>query len=162
MLADQGLQTVAAVQRFTGQIMMTAVRQYLMGRRIGRSKAVRAVQGEQSLEDLNAKGKELKRFEFHEKDLQTWRQGLKQYGVDFHIMQVPDKDTYYLFFKAQDIDRVNLGLGKCVEEFQRPSMSEQLGSAIKEAAEQNAQRAAEQAMEKVAEKVAEKAVEAAL
>ena len=162
MLADQGLQTAATAQRFGGQIMMAAIQHYLMGRQIGRSKAVHVVQGEQSLKELSAQGKELKREQVHEKDLQTWRRELKRYEVDFHIMQVPGKDTYYLFFKAQDIDRVNLGLGKCVEEFKRPPLSEQLEAAAKEAASHNAQRAAEPAMEKAAAKVAEKAAEAAL
>lgn len=163
MLADQGLQTAASVQRFTGQIMTIAVQQYLMGRQIGRSKAVHVVQGEQSLKELSAQGRELKRETVHEKDLQTWRRELKRYEVDFHVMKVPGReDVYYLFFKAQDIDRVDLGLGKCVEEFQRPPLSQQLEAAVKEAASRNAQRAAEQAVEKVAEKVAEQAMEAAL
>lgn len=162
MLADQAVQISISTDRITAEILRAVIREYVY-RLHTKSRQSSAVHGEQSLEDLNAQGKQLESVELKDEDVQNIRQELKRYGVDFSVMKEPDSDTYRLFFKSQDVDRVYLGLKKWVKDFNRAAsrtpMTEQLQNAAKEAQERNTahetQRAAEQAVKRAVQREAE-------
>lgn len=159
MLADQAVQISVNAGHLTGTVVQFALQQFMYRRFLGVNREG-IVHGEQTLEQLNAQGREMKHVEIHEEDLQAVRDALKHYGVDFHIMQNPDSDVYYLFFKAQDIDRVHMGIEQYVKDLNREPMEEQMKDAVQEAQERNDAREAAQELEHVVEKAVQQ--EAAL
>lgn len=162
MLADQAVQITVSADRITAGILRSIMREYVYQYHKNSQKPS-AVHGEQSLEELNAQGRQLEHVDLKDEDIQAVRQELRRYGVDFSIKKEPDSDTYHLFFKSQDIDRVHLGLEKVVKRFDRTSnrtpMEEQMKAATQEAQERNtahdAQRAAEQAVKRAVQREAE-------
>lgn len=158
MLADQAVQINVSVGRLTGTVVQFALQQF-MYHRLGGGNRDGIVHGEQTLEQLNAQGRELKHVEIHEEDLQAVREALKHYGVDFTVMQDPDSGVYYLFFKAQDVERVYMGLEQYVQDLSRSPMEEQMKDAALEAQERNGAREAAQELEQVVEKAAAQEVE---
>lgn len=161
MLADQAIQISISTDRITAEILRTVIRECTYRHHM-KSRQPAAVHGEQSLEDLNAQGRQLENVELKDQDVQNIRRELKRYEVDFSIMKEPDSDTYRLFFKSQDVDRVYLGLKKWVKDFDRTAgrtpMAEQMQHAAKEAQERNAAhdaaRAAEQTVKRAVQQEA--------
>lgn len=162
MLADQAVQITVSADRITAGILRTVMQEYVYQYHMN-SRQSSVTHGEQSLEELNAQGKQLEHVDLKDEDIQAVRQELRRYGVDFSIMKEPDSDTYHLFFKAQDIDRVRLGLEKVVKDFDRTlnrtPMEEQMKAATQEAQERNAahdaEKAAEQAVKRAVQREAE-------
>lgn len=158
MLADQAVQITVNAGHLTGTVVQIALQQFMYRRLCGGSRDG-IVHGEQTLEQLNAQGRELKHVEIHEEDLQAVRDALKHYGVDFHVMKDEKSGTYYLFFKAQDIDRVHMGIEQYVKDLGRSPMEEQIKDAAQEAQERNDVREAAQELKRAVEKVVQQGVE---
>jgi len=99
--------------------------------------------GEQNLQKLNLQKKQLESVNISGADLKGFRKQLNQHGVDFSIMR--DKNGQHIvFFKAQDINRVYLGLEKHMQGLKLDRNSRK---PIKEVIESAVQRAAAQAQQ---------------
>ncbi len=145
MFAEQALELSIKTERFSGSVLRMAIREYLRGH-VSRARQKQIAHGEQSLKDLNAQGRELTEISIADKDIQQLRRELNKYEVDFHIMRDDDAGIYHVFFKAQDIERVDMGLEKCALKFAdvvRRPMKEQMADATKEAEQRNTAQAAE-------------------
>lgn len=160
MLADQTAQITLKSEGITASALRTAMQALLMKRRDAQRQGG-TVHGEQSLDALNAQGRPLESVEIHSKDIQDIRRELARYAVDMSIMKEPGTDTYRIFFKSQDAERMELGLKRCVERLDlsatRTPMSEQIQSATKEANERNAAHDLEKTMERAARAVQQEA-----
>ena len=70
--------------------------------------------GEQSLKKLNMQGRKLESIELPDQDVKAFKKQLNKHSVDFSVMQNKDTKEYTIFFKGQDIERVNMGLQNCL------------------------------------------------
>lgn len=156
MLADQAVQISVSAEQLTGEIVRAVLQRYIFRLRFPKENAVH---GEQSLEDLNAQNRELKRELIDQENLEPIRRELKRYAVDFHVMKDPDGGPYQLFFKAQDVERVHEGLQRYVKDLGKPPMEEQVKDAAKEADARNAAHDAAKEVEQVMKKAVEKEAE---
>ena len=68
--------------------------------------------GQQSLSALNR----LASVDVNEKTLPYIRRQLKQYSVDFSVTKDRDTGQMYLWFKGQDVDRIQTALENCIAE----------------------------------------------
>lgn len=101
------------------------------------------VHGRQSLKSLNNQGRQLESVNLSGEDIAAFRKELKQYNVDFAVMKNKDTGEHTVFFKAQDVDRVYKGLGKCVKgisldkETDKKPMKDVMDKAIQKAEERS-------------------------
>lgn len=70
--------------------------------------------GEQSMRQLNKQGRQLVPVDVDNSTIRTVKQQMKQYAVDFAITKEKDTDKMFLWFKAQDVDRVEQALKNCI------------------------------------------------
>ena len=68
--------------------------------------------GQQSLSALNRQAS----VDVNEKTLPYIRKQLKQYSVDFSVTKDRDTGQMYLWFKGQDVDRIQTALENCIAE----------------------------------------------
>ena len=97
---------VVTTAHLSAHLVRAAVRTYLRHRQQAKH------QGEQSLKNLNAQGKQLDHVDISRSDLREIRAQMKKYAVDFSVLREPGTDTYHLYFKAQDADRLFQGMEK--------------------------------------------------
>ena len=69
--------------------------------------------GQQSPSALNRQERPL---DVNEKTLPYIRRQLKQYSVDFSVTKDRDTGQMYLWFKGQDVDRIQTALENCIAE----------------------------------------------
>ena len=62
--------------------------------------------GEQTMQDLNLHGKPLEKLVFRDDKLESLRQALKDYGVDYAVLPSTEKDGVEVWFRSQDINRI--------------------------------------------------------
>ena len=62
--------------------------------------------GEQTMQDLNLYGKPLEKLVFRDDKLESLRQALKDYGVDYAVLPSAEKDGVEVWFRSQDINRI--------------------------------------------------------
>lgn len=85
--------------------------------------------GEQSLKALNRQGRALESVDLADKnicnraDLQEIKRQLKSYAVDFTITKSADGSKLYLWFKGQDVERIQEALKNCIAKKASPKMS---------------------------------------
>ena len=72
--------------------------------------------GQQSLSTLNRQERPLASVDVNEKTLPYIRRQLKQYSVDFSVTKDRDTGQMYLWFKGQDVDRIQTALENCIAE----------------------------------------------
>ena len=72
--------------------------------------------GQQSLNTLNRQERPLASVDVNEKTLPYIRRQLKQYSVDFSVTKDRDTGQMYLWFKGQDVDRIQTALENCIAE----------------------------------------------
>ena len=72
--------------------------------------------GQQSLSALNRQERPLASVDVNEKTLPYIRRQLKQYSVDFSVTKDRDTGQMYLWFKGQDVDRIQTALENCIAE----------------------------------------------
>lgn len=72
--------------------------------------------GQQSLSTLNRQERPLASVDVNEKTLPYIRRQLKQYSVDFSVTKDRDTGQMYLWFKGQDVDRIQAALENCIAE----------------------------------------------
>ena len=62
--------------------------------------------GEQTLSELNQQGKALEKLVFRDDKLESLRQALKTYGVDYAVLPSTEKEGVEVWFRSQDINRI--------------------------------------------------------
>ena len=72
--------------------------------------------GQQSLNTLNRQERPLASVNVNKKTLPYIRRQLKQYSVDFSVTKDRDTGQMYLWFKGQDVDRIQTALENCIAE----------------------------------------------
>ena len=82
--------------------------------------------GQQSLSALNRQERPLASVDVNKKTLPYIRRQLKQYSVDFSVTKDRDTGQMYLWFKGQDVDRIQTALENCIAERgqERPTLQE--------------------------------------
>ena len=82
--------------------------------------------GQQSLSTLNRQERPLASVDVNEKTLPYIRRQLRQYSVDFSVTKDRDTGQMYLWFKGQDVDRIQTALENCIAERgqERPTLQE--------------------------------------
>lgn len=100
--------------------------------------------GEVKMDQLNLQGKPLEKLIFRDDRLDTLRQALHQYGVDYSVLPSQEKDGVEIWFKSQDINRIESAVQYVKDELTtqleepEPSLEELLTSAREKVAEHNA------------------------
>lgn len=72
--------------------------------------------GQQSLAELNRQKRQLASVDVNEKTLRYVKRQLNQYSVDFSVTKDRDTGHMYLWFKGQDVDRIQTALENCIAE----------------------------------------------
>lgn len=70
--------------------------------------------GAQSLSQLNRQGRPLNSIEVDSEALKDIKQQMKAYSVDFAVTKDKDTGNYSLWFKGQDIERIQMALEHCI------------------------------------------------
>ena len=70
--------------------------------------------GQQSIQSLNRQSQALASVELNDKTLPYVRRPLKEYSVDFAITKDKDTGQLNLWFKGQDVDRIQTALENCI------------------------------------------------
>jgi hypothetical protein len=58
------------------------------------------------MQDLNLYGKPLEKLVFRDDKLESLRQALKDYGVDYAVLPSTEKEGVEVWFRSQDINRI--------------------------------------------------------
>ena len=98
--------------------------------------------GEQSMKQLNKQGRQLVPVDVDNSTIRTVKQQMKQYAVDFAITKEKDTDKMFLWFKSQDVDRVEQALKNCIaacKDEQGPKLEQICEKAKEQAAAVNQQ-----------------------
>lgn len=72
--------------------------------------------GQQSLSALNRQERQLASVDVNDKTLRLVKRQLNQYSVDFSVTKDKDTGHMYLWFKGQDVDRIQTALENCIAE----------------------------------------------
>ena len=70
--------------------------------------------GQQSIQSLNQQSQALASVELNDKTLPYVRRQLKEYSVDFAITKDKDTGQLNLWFKGQDVDRIQTAIENCI------------------------------------------------
>ena len=70
--------------------------------------------GQQSIQSLNRQSQALASVELNDKTLPYVRRQLKEYSVDFAITKDKDTGQLNLWFKGQDVDRIQTAIEDCI------------------------------------------------
>ncbi|MDD4291882.1 MAG: PcfB family protein [Clostridia bacterium] len=104
MISEKAVELSTSVSKMTMEELIKIVRSFLSQRDSG------VKHGEQSLARLNEQNRQLEDVAIDQADLKVFRRELKRYGVDFALKRNVDTNNIHVFFKSQDVDRVNIGL----------------------------------------------------
>lgn len=82
--------------------------------------------GQQSLAELNRQNRQLASVDVNDRTLRLVKRQLNQYSVDFSVTKDKDSGRMYLWFKGQDVDRIQTALENCIAERgqERPTLQE--------------------------------------
>lgn len=98
------------------------------------------IQGKQSLEKLSAQNKELASQDIERADIADLKREFKKLAVDFSIVKEHSTGEYRMYFKGQDMERVQRAMEKVVEtqlKKEKKPVREVLDKAVEKAREQN-------------------------
>ena len=85
--------------RLTADLLKWAMRKYL-----AQSQNPKIHHGKQTMKQLVGQGAGVKSIDITEKNIKSFENVAKKYGVDFALKKNPEKGEYYVFFKARDDD----------------------------------------------------------
>lgn len=108
----------------------------------------KTVTGQQSLKLLNRQGKAVNGVEISKETLAEVKRQMNSYYVDFSITKDKDTGKINLWFKSQDIDRIQAALENCIVDLgkaqpQQSKVQEVCHHAKEQAAAENATRTAQ-------------------
>lgn len=109
---------------------------------------VKTATGQQSLKLLNRQGKTVNGIEISKETLADVKRQMNSYYVDFSITKDKDTGKINLWFKSQDIDRIQVALENCIVDLgkaqpQQSKVQEVCHHAKEQAAAENATRTAQ-------------------
>ena len=70
--------------------------------------------GQQSLAELNRQNRQLASVDVNDRTLRIVKRQLDQYSVDFSVTKDKDSGRMYLWFKGQDVDRIQTAIENCI------------------------------------------------
>jgi len=88
----------------TGGKMTMDLLKWAMRRYLEQSRNPKIHHGKQSVKQLVRQGAGVKNIEITEKNIKSFEQTAKKYGIDFALKKNPEKGEYYVFFRARDED----------------------------------------------------------
>lgn len=72
--------------------------------------------GQQSIAQLNKQGRQLTSVDVDNTTIRTVKRHLKAYSVDFAVTKEKGAGKMFLWFKAQDVERIQAALQNCIAE----------------------------------------------
>ena len=72
--------------------------------------------GQQSIAQLNRQGRQITSVDVDNATVHAVKRQLKQYAVDFAITKEKSTGKMYLWFKGQDVERIQAALENCIAE----------------------------------------------
>lgn len=109
MIEETAVRVEISAARFASQSIFDILRltvQAMQGRNYG----------QQSLSALNRQERQLASVDVNDKTLRLVKRQLNQYSVDFSVTKDKDTGHMYLWFKGQDVDRIQTALENCIAE----------------------------------------------
>ena len=109
MIEETAVRVEISAARFASQSIFDILRltvQAMQGRNYG----------QQSLAALNRQERQLASVDVNDKTLRLVKRQLNQYSVDFSVTKDKDTGHMYLWFKGQDVDRIQTALENCIAE----------------------------------------------
>lgn len=109
MIEETAVRVEISAARFASQSIFDILRltvQAMQGRNYG----------QQSLAELNRQERQLASVDVNDKTLRLVKRQLNQYSVDFSVTKDKDTGHMYLWFKGQDVDRIQTALENCIAE----------------------------------------------
>jgi len=125
--------------RLTADLLRAAMRRYLE-----HSQHPQAHHGKQTVKQLVKQGAGVQNIEITDKNIKSFEQVARKYGVDFALKKDPAEGKYLVFFKGRDADALNAAFAEYTAKTLRrstpkkPSLLARL-SHFKEVAKQMAQ-----------------------
>jgi len=125
--------------RLTAEVLKWAIRSYL-----AQSKNPHIHHGRQTVKQLVRQGQGVQNIEITDKNIKSFEQVARKYGVDFALKKDPAEGKYLVFFKGRDADALNAAFAEYTAKTLRrstpkkPSLLARL-SHFKEVAKQMAQ-----------------------
>lgn len=104
-----------SASKMTGRLLQSMIREYRNHRKNTVNKnrtntTQKVYNGKQSIKKLVESGAQISNIEITDKNIKSFEHSAKKYGVDFALKKDSSKDppTYIVFFKAKDLDMINL------------------------------------------------------
>lgn len=88
--------------RLTADLLRAAMRRYLE-----HSQHPQAHHGKQTVKQLVKQGAGVQNIEITDKNIKSFEQVARKYGVDFALKKDPAEGKYLVFFKSRDADALN-------------------------------------------------------
>ena len=119
MMEETAVRVEISAARFASQSILDILRLTVLAMQ-GRS------YGQQSLAELNRQNRQLASVDVNDRTLRLVKRQLNQYSVDFSVTKDKDSGRMYLWFKGQDVDRIQTALENCIAERgqERPTLQE--------------------------------------
>lgn len=109
MMEETAVRVEISAARFASQSIFDILRLTVQAMQ-GRS------YGQQTLAELNRQERQLASVDVNDKTLRLVKRQLNQYSVDFSVTKDKDTGHMYLWFKGQDVDRIQTALENCIAE----------------------------------------------
>ena len=119
MIEETAVRVEISAARFASQSILDILRMTVQAMQ-GRS------YGQQTLAELNRQNRQLASVDVNDRTLRLVKRQLNQYSVDFSVTKDKDTGHMYLWFKGQDVDRIQTALENCIAERgqERPTLQE--------------------------------------
>jgi len=107
MMEETAVRVEISAARFASQSILDILRLTVLAMQ-GRS------YGQQSLAELNRQNRQLASVDVNDRTLRLVKRQLNQYSVDFSVTKDKDSGRMYLWFKGQDVDRIQTAIENCI------------------------------------------------
>ncbi len=124
---EDTLAVVIRASKMTKDVFLEAVQNTLKS-----MKSNKSVSGKQSLNQLIKDGSALQSIEVTEKNIKSFEQSAKAFGVDYALKKLPDKTNpiYVVFFKGKNAEQVQRAFKdyayKCTHNRDKPSVQKEI------------------------------------
>lgn len=147
---EDTLAVVVKASKMTKDVFLEAVQNALK-----EMKSHKSVSGKQSLNQLIKDGSALQNIEVTEKNIKSFEQSARAFGVDYALKKLPDKTnpTYVVFFKGKNAEQVQRAFKdyayKCTHNRDKPSVQKEIDNLNKsQSIDKNRQRTRENKKER--------------
>lgn len=113
--------------RITEEMLKWAIREYM-------KQAKAPHHGKQSVKSLVRQGDGVQNIEITDKNIKSFENAARKYGVDFALRKSPEEGKYFVFFKAKEADALNAAFAEYTQKVlkrekagqEKPSLRKQL------------------------------------